>query len=412
MSLRNQVSINLAFAFVKSLLLALSVSVADKFLPAQVMGFILLFRRQGALIGTFVQFGLSQSIRNFYIKEADQEIRKKNWNIQIKLGLVFSLIFLVLSLLVSDALPSIFLGKTGLLVSASFGLYVTGMAIGYMAASSWSSDFKFAQYNIIDLLNGSLLMIFCILIYDFIGFQSFILLFGAITLVSSLLSLCYFSLKTGNYDSQYNQNWSLDKTIIRYGLTRWLISFLDLATVTVGPWMLRTEQDQAGYLIIAYTFMRLSQAIIMPISQVLALRANSYLHDVAREEKRILWLTVLSAIGGLVIVSAYYFYGEELFTLWLPNSHLNVIFFLDRLIIFTPVLCVFYCLRNHIEIRITAPLNLYAFLSGLLSFFVGIYIHGGSSVDAIIFGSQLMFSAMFLYSLLYVYLLLKKFSQC
>lgn len=393
-SARSQIFINLVFTFVKSLSLILAIRFADVLLSASTMGLALLFRRQGALWGNLLQLGLSQSLKKFYTSNPDSTERSLVWAILSKWVIVAGLSAVVVAVIYSEGISEALLGQRGNLLSIAFSLYISGVALGYMACSSWQVEFNFVQSNIIDWLNGSLVFIFCIFIGTYCSDTIFIFWLGALTFISSGASFLWFGYRYAYLSTLIKNSWKVETPVLCFSLTRGATAFGDMGTITLGPWLLKDSPVQAGYLIIAYTVLRMAQALIMPVAQVLSLRANSYRHDQVAEERRVFILALLSFIGGWVAVAAYYTMGEFFISLWLPNSDNQVISILDELMLFTPAVCLFYSLRNYIDLRYVTPWNLIVFVLSLIGFFCGYCSVTSGGLEAVVFGSKIMFTTL------------------
>lgn len=400
-SIRSQVFVNLGFVFVKSISLLLGIWAADRWLTAGAMGVLLLFRRQGALWGNLLQLGFSQSLQRFYLSNSDSASRAGLWSNLNCCVFVLSLIAILgIGIFATSVSESIF-GLSNAALGIAFGIYTAGLALGYMAGSSWMVEFRFIQANVVDWLNSSFLFFICVLVGSKLSDTNIACWLAALTFSVSCVSLFWFAF---NFvpKSVILKDWKVEKTVALYGLTRGFTAFADMATLVIGPWLLRNESDRAGYLIISYNVLRLAQTLIMPIAQVLALRANSYRHNQCKEEWRIFWLSVMSFVVGTIAVAVYFVVGEGLVKLWLPNSYMPVNAVLGRLIVFVPALCLFYSLRNYIELRFIMPWNLIVILISIVALVVGYAISYKTQFDAVIFGSQIMLTVLFIAGLVYL----------
>jgi len=265
-SVRAQISINLGFVFIKSFFLLLSIWLADYMLSAATMGFVLLLRRQSAFWGNLLQLGLSQSLQKFYPSNPDLNSRLRLWCVFVRWVGVTALAVFLISVLFGQQLSLLFFGRPNRELALAFSIYVAGVSLGFMAYSSWMVEFKFIHSNIIDWLNGSLIFVFCIFIGSKFSDTYFSFLLALLTLISSIFSLFWFIRQQDFHISHFGISWTFDKPIFYYSLTRGLTAFADIGTITIGPWILKDSPVQAGYLIIAYTVLRVAQTLIMPVS--------------------------------------------------------------------------------------------------------------------------------------------------
>lgn len=395
-SARSQIFVNLGFMLMKSFFLLLSIRLADQLLAAGTMGLLLLFRRQGALWANFLQFGFSQSLQKFYISNPDSVARSNMWAVLTKWMVIAGMAAVLVSWLLGAQLSEALFGEPDQTLALAFGIYTAGLALGFIACSSWIAEFRLVHSNIIDWLNGSLLFVLCILAGSHLSGVDFSLLLAVLTLVASGLSLFLFMRRHKSEHSFLKNKWKIERTVIQYSMTRGMSAFVDMGTLVVGPWLLREKPEQAGFLIISYTVLRLAQTLIMPLAQVVALRANSYRHDQRQEERRVVWLGLISFACGWLAVAAYYIVGNFFLALWLPNSYVQVVLILNELIIFTPALCLFYSLRNYIELRYLLPWNLIVLTLALAGMLLGYYFSSCGGLTAVVLGSKIMFTLLML----------------
>ena len=410
-SARHQVFVNLCFMVMKSVCLVVSIRLADVYLQASTMGLLLLFRRQGSLWGNLFQLGFSQSLQKFYMVEPEAEKRFKLWGILNRWVVVVGIMVVAISLLCSPWFSLFLFGQTNRLLGGAFGIYVFGLVLGFMANSSWVAEFRFGYSNIVDLFNGSLIFLLCIIFFGHLSAGLVGMSLAFLTLASSILFLRIFALRYVPKGAFLKSDFYLDKAIVGFGVTRGCSSFLDMGTLVVGPWLLRDQPEQVGYLIVSYTVLRLAQMAVMPVAQVVALRANSYRHDHNTEARKVLWLAVLSFCVSCLVVVAYFFWGEFFLGLWLPNSSQSVADLLDELIYFVPSFCLFYALRNYIDLHYYFPWNLTALMLGILSQIICFFVYGDGSIRSILLGVQVMlviFSCFSVVGISLIFLRLKK----
>lgn len=401
-SARSQVAINLGFTLLKSVFVLLSIRMADALLTAQMMGLVLLFRRQGALWGNLAQLGLSQSLLKFYTANDDAEARKALWGRLVRWVAVAGCVTVALSVLFADQLNAALFAAEDSGLAIAFGIYVAGLALGFMANSSWMAEFRFVHSNTIDWLNGSLLFVICLGFGSGLAATPFAFWLALLTLGASAAFLVWFSQHQNCGASLVERGWRLSGEVTQYGLTRALTAFADMATLVLGPWLLRDQPDQAGYLIVAYTALRLAQALVLPVAQVLALRANSHQYDSQREERRILWLCAVVFLMAWCAVGGYYVVGDWFMHWWLPDSSAEVMGLLDELIVFLPAVCLFYSLRNYVDLSFSAPWNLCALILSMVVFYLSTLVSHEVTLQSAVDSSKAMFSVFYLYGLVVV----------
>ena len=397
-SARSQVGVNLGFTVVKSLFILLSLRMADGLLTVQVMGLALLFRRQGSLWGNLAQLGASQCQQKFYTANPAAEDRQELWAKLLRWVVLSGVFCILVCTVFSETVAKTLFSSSNPLLAVAFGIYLAGLALGFLATSSWMSEFKFVRSNLIDWLTGSLIFVFCLAIAKWLSATGFFLLLALLTVVASALFLVWFSVQHGFRVKLMARDFKLPHNVVQYGITRSLTSFADMATVVIGPWMLRERPSQAGFLILAYTTLRLAQAVVPPMAQVFALRANSHRHNADGEQRRIAWLCGFVFGFSWVAVALYFLIGSYALELWLPNSHAEVEGVLGELILFMPAICLFYTLRNHIDLRFHFPWNLVTLSACLVGFVISLEDLRDSSLSAIVDASKVMFSFFYIYA--------------
>ena len=398
-TLRTQVVVNVGFTVIKGVSLILSIWVADLYLTASTMGLLLLFRRQGALWGNLLQLGFSQSLQKFYTASADSGKRQILWGTRNHWVLCASAAPLLFTLIFPGQLNNFLFGSIDVFPAWAFGLYVGGVSLGFMACSSWMAEFRFGYANVVDWLNSSLIFILSILLLGKFSSEYIPVFLASATLFASCVSLLIFKWRYIPDVSLFKNSCRLEKTVVGFGITRSFSSFLDMGLLVVGPWMLKDLPQQAGYLLITYNVLRLAQTMIMPVAQVLALRSNSCCHNHKEEAQGVLKLAGVSVVSAGFVVGAYYLFGKATLAIWLPNSASDVALILDRLIPFVPAFCLFYSLRNYIDLKYLFPWNLLILAVAILGLVVTVYIFPAQDISAIIIGSQVMLSVLLLSSI-------------
>ncbi|MEK7945086.1 hypothetical protein WKR98_10025 [Pigmentiphaga sp. YJ18] len=406
-SAKSQIIVNVGFALIKSAFLMWSIRLADQTLTPVVMGAILLFRRQGVFYGNLTQLGFSQSIIKF-CGVADRSA-KSNQLIANMVKLVFALatILSVGAFFWGEALGKFALGNSGPLMAFWLVVYATGIAFGYLAGSAWRSELHFSKYNVVDWLNGSLIFVLCLLVFPSDGsLEDLSMTLAVGTLVSSVGFLGWFLIHKGYMSSLLKPSLAIDRKVLLFGFSRGVAAFADAGTIVIGPWLLRNDPEKSGFLIISYTLVRIAQAVVLPVAQVFALRANSKIFNTQDEEKRLVQFTLFSIVASILFCIFYYVAGWKLLRYWIPDSWQQVNEILFYIIIFTPAVCGFYALRNHVDLKYSSPINLF-----FLALAVGIYIAvaigmvaiGFDSLKAATYASCAMFSLFYLYTIYFIW---------
>ena len=162
----------------------------------------------------------------------------------------------------------------------------------------------------------------------------------------------------------------LREGFVTYGIPRGVIAFLDMATLTVGPWLIRHDPVATGHLLLAIVVLRIWVAATLPVTQILSV-VTARLVGTDEQEKissgfRLLFGTLLYAsLFALAFIAPW---GEPLVGFWLNDavtaaavwSYISVIG-----LGLVPVV-LFYGMRGIIETRWTEPKNLYTITTALI----------------------------------------------
>lgn len=383
----------------KSGSILLSLRLADMLLSVHLMGLVLLFRRQGALWGNLVQLGMSQVLLKYYSSSAESDYRKHLWTRLFFWVAAASLLTSVLLAALAGQFSVWLFPSAPNSVTAAFGVYVAGIALGYVANSSWLAEFRFVESSLVDWLHGSLLLMVCLFLVGDGTATGLLWTLALLTLASAIGSIIHF-VRCYGHSLKPPMEWRLSIDEVRFGVTRGVAAYVDMSTLVVGPWLLRDRPADAAHLIAAYTVIRIAQTVVMPVAQVLALRANSGLYAGGRERHRLLTMCIFVFVGAWGGVVGFYFFGVSAVEWWLPNSAQGVNPVLSELMPYMPGICLFYALRTHVDLKFDMPINLITLLLGLVAFSAGILLQRSIELSAVVFASELMFSVFYVHAML------------
>ena len=406
--LKKDIVINLGFTLLKTFVLFYSIHLAESLLLPSALGLVLLFRRQSGVWASLLNFGQSQNILK-YNQSVETEARYFS---SLVISLYAIVIYLVFSIIFSSSGSLVLFDSEQPIIYQCFAVYVVGVICNFIACSSWLSEHKYILANLTELFSIGITFIVSLVIFpnDLI----MILVVNALgAMIISLLSLTfYLFLYKHKVKEKFQQTWfnlSIIKTNLKFGLPRGFASFLDGSVFLVGPWLLASNKKEAGYLIIALTLLKAIQVLLMPISQVLALRVVKNSSQGNSEEIKLLKLLIASLVLSIVGVILYELVKTPLLQLWLPNSAQPVVYYLDQFIDFLPALVLFYLLRNYVDLKFTIPFNLIFFIILLSFFFISYYIQiaQGTHLNQVVISSlQYAFGLFFVYSVAFLFQLI------
>lgn len=412
--MRIQLFTNLAFSILRASLLLISVSIAEKLLPVALLGGLLLFRRQGALASNLLQLGASQNVQRFCTNnEASPDLNAYGASFRIAgLGIILTCL---VGLIFGVALGPFLLGDELAGEINWFFIFIISLIISYVTVTTWQSRFNFFAANMAEILVGSFVFLITVVFWRGSELSSLIRLFSLLTLFSSFVVFVFLVLSV--FKGRVLKlialavHSKLNVKQFRFGLTRGASAFLDLSLFAVGPWMIRNDLKQSGYLILALIFIRFVQTLVTPLSQVMSLRLVAAGSEGTRDEKTLLFLLALVLSCGLLSVLVFLSAGHFIIELWLSESSAYVHRYIKSIIFYIPGIAGFYLLRNYVDLNFVRAVNLYflIFCQALfaVTFLVIQKLFDVGIINATILSMQVMFSSFYAYIVVIVVYLLK-----
>lgn len=404
-SAKAEIIINFSFSLAKSFLLFLVIAMAARYLAVEVFALILLLRRNTATLANLLQIGVSQTALRFIAFYSHDEGKRM-------IFMAFSLLILIaitlLTFLGALIWPIQFSEILGAGVESSNSLafwlsvLVCGMIIHYVGYCSLLAKRFYIWANFFELMNSAG---WFGLILSFSGItdnlEKLISILAVLTFLSAILQIITFLFLNG-ISPITEKKWYREpaKALATYGLPRGFSAFADMAFLTLLPWLLRSNPTEASYIILAFTILRVMQAAVMPITQVLATRFAQRLGKAEGkhiENKNIRPLVLIAMVSSLLIIGAYFMVGEWALNLWLADVNLvrGTMMYMLPVILSAPFFLFFYTLRSIIEVTWVMPKNLITLIGGL-ALQVAVYhisaAYGYSVRDAISFAIFVSFT--------------------
>jgi len=385
--IKRDVFINLAFGIVKTIALMWVMRLAGEVLMPAALGLFLLVRRLAGTSANLLHLGMPQTILRYVAIHKMEEGVKRYYvsqSILVWIGLTVVCMPALYGLQDRIALwlfPDTIEGGrlvfwTGVLMLATITSFIAYSAV---IARRWM-----LRANTIELMNASGFLIL-ILLWNTTDVSPLSLIrFQAISmLLFSLGVLLMFVISpTRNHSIRREEQRAIQRNFINYGLPRAPLTFLDGTVLLIGPWLLRGNLEETGYLIIALTLVRALLSFLMPITQVASVVTAGLLKDgsddAIGEGIRLLFGTILYST---VIASAVFFpWSHAALTLWFDDQVLvdGVLKYFSVLIWGMLPFTIFHGLKGVIETRWTQPLNLYTLTAGLVANLVVFYCATGS----------------------------------
>ena len=372
--LKRDVAINVVGAVTRTAALLLIVRLATVSFTPVALGAFLLSRRIASTAANLLHLGMPQTLqRHIPMTGSDAESRFVLVSLASVVGLLILVVVTLLAGLWQEfggtfVFPSYDNGPrlmfwTALLIAATvlhFVAYVTLLAHRWMIVA-----------NILELagVSGFLLVAF-LLARDsttpsaVLRFQTFGMLILSTSVIVSYLA-CHLPSCWPNHAV-----WARSaSTYIRFGLPRSVISFLDMALLLIGPWLLREDMDQAGAWIIALTVVRVIQLMMTPATQVAGVVTAHLLgkddEESIGEGVRLMFGTV--AYGAVLASAAILPWTDTLMPYWLGSEQIahTAADHLRILALAIVPLSIFYSLKGIVEMRWNRPRNLFTLVAAV-----------------------------------------------
>ncbi len=408
--LKSDILINVLSAFLKGVILLLTIRFAGLIMGSMMMGVYLLARRIAITGSNLLVMGMAPTLlRYLSIYEDDPGAQKIRYlfalfGASLITVIIFALYFSGASFFANLFFPALPRGEELL-----FWLVILLVAIlfHYVVYSSLFAFRRIVLANLVELINsGGILLI--VLLWSGKGADALMILHRqalATLIFTGVVVVAIFFYLHRRGKAHWEDFSFVREEFIEFGLPRGFIAFLDSGTLLVGPWLLRDHPRAAGYLIVALIVVRFLQMAITPITQVLSV-VTARLTGKGEEEKIRLSVRLMF---GILIYSTFFVtvlfvpWLEKLLVVWLKKPEIveGTKLFASYLIWSIAPVTIFYGMRGIIEMRWKSPKNLYnlllsqsaqilfffLFRSSLgveyatgLSFFVLFFLMGGLSL--------------------------------
>jgi hypothetical protein len=329
--------------------------------------------------------GISQALRRYV--SATVEDRHKLAYLEVALGMWFVLGLLVVGVgfaTRSVVGPVLFPGfDDQAALSFWTAVLVVGTIGGYLPTSWYMAERRVAIANTFALLNASGMLLFAFVVLGSGAVPVQLLAVQSLgMIVVSLVSMSAVVLGLRRRVKRRVAVREALRSLLNFGAPRGVSAFLDMLMLLVGPWLLRRELTEAGYLIIALALLRMAQTAIMPLSQVAGV-ATARLHGRGADEDiaqgtSLLFVAVLYATALFAAMGGPWL--RPFAELWLSGSSLahgvvnHGTILMWGLVPYT----VFHALKGVVEMRWIAPKNLVT-----LAVAVGVQVAGGTMATVI-----------------------------
>ena len=372
-AVKRDAALNLACSFVKVVGVLLVIRYAGQLLTPAAFGLFLLARRIAEMLANLLQAGASQTLRRYQSIHQLSSLRMLYLLAALTMVAVTTSVF-CLAVVFGGGRPLAELAFGRAFATRALGLWLGMLSIAmvfhFMANSLLLSHRRVVMANILDFLNASLWLLACMWllgprasVLHLIRFQA------SATLATSLAVLSWFVVSLW-LSRRERVDWSQAPAALResvaYGLPRGVIPSAELLFYSLGPWLLRNNAAEAGYLIVAFTVLRLCRTVIQPAALVFGIAVARLVGrgDEASLRRGIaLLLGVLLCMGAL-LTAVTLPWTRLLLGLWLGNpemaSRINV--YATLIVLAMTPAAVFQGLKEPIEMIWKRPRNLLTIL--------------------------------------------------
>ena len=369
------VATNILLATGRGLILLVTLSLLTGALSAVALGIFLFARRLASTVANLVQMGMSQTLVRYIPIYLDNASAKRRFTMfAFSAATAISILFLLGVGLTSEYLGKLIFPGSGESALVVFwgSVIVVGTVFHFIAYAAFIGETRLFVANALEFMNvsGFLLLI---LLWNNWALDLLIALkwLGICNLIMGVAATLSYLLTNRSNTPGPAVGWpQLREGFVLYGIPRGGIAFLDMATLTVGPWLIRHDPVATGHLLLAIAVLRVWITATLPVTQILSV-VTARLVGTNEQEKissgfRLLFGTLL--YGSMLALAFIAPWGEPLVGFWLNDAATAAAVWSYISVIglgLVPVV-LFYGMRGIIETRWTEPKNLYTITSALV----------------------------------------------
>ena len=366
----NKISLDVLFSSLFAVLAVLFnfwlIKEAEFYLSAALLGTFMLIRRLAPTFSNLSQLGCSQALIRFASLNKDDTEKVKNYFfIAIALWVVSTLVFVLLYTFFSEAIGALLLPDLAARKSylALTFVYISILHLSYLILPYFLNLRKILMYNIINMLNASLIMLAVFLfVANSDNLIEVLTISLAIMALVQLLILGYVILKLRLFKFPTKKMFQTESSsFFKYGLPRAAMTFLEMFMLTVGSLIVKKDNEIVGSFLIAITLARVVLIILQPIS-LLSSVIVGHNNDTDKPKKTLNLLFGGIIYSSVLVIIIMYNWIEVLIRFWLTKEDTIVdVVFVFKILVFGLVpYCIFQGLKGFIEIRYFKPVNLFS----------------------------------------------------
>jgi len=355
------------FALIKPVAFMLVIKMAGVILNPYNLGLFLFCRRLSSTGGALFQLGSTQTLMRYFSMD-QSDSNKKTLYILSSLFFFLTLTIGSFSLLYIFKSPIEKILFSGIEYSEGFPPWILGLLLAYvlncMLMAILISERKLITLNIIQMLVGSGFVLLYFFLYageisvlGIIKYETVAIFLLSVTLFISLLY--NEKIKFSFYNKK---DWfEVIRTYFNYGLSRGMVSALDMLLFLIGSWLVKDDMAQVGNLLISMASFKLIQVVMLPIGQLSGVVLTQSSGDKSSLRKGITLL-----VGGCIvlivpILSVVVPWMNELLSMWVgESSSVKVASFLMIIIWATLPYALYQGLYVTIDMLWKSPKNLYS----------------------------------------------------
>lgn len=380
----NKISLDVLFSTLFAVLAVLFnfwlIKEAEFYLSAVLLGTFMLIRRLAPTFSNLSQLGCSQALIRFTSLNKDDKEKIKSY-------FFISILLWVLSLVVLLLLFTFFRKTIGTLLLPNISnrenylaltfVYISILHLSYLILPYFLNLRKILIYNIINMLNASLVMLVVFLVVaDAKNLIEVLTISLTIMAGVQLLLLGYIILNLNLYKFPSKKTLQAESSsFFKYGLPRAAMTFLEMFMLTVGSLLVKKDHEIVGSFLIAITLARVVLIILQPISLLSSVIVGHH-NDTDKPKKTLNLLFGGIIYSSVLVIIIMFNWIDVLIRFWLTKEPtiIDVVYVFKILVFGLVPYCIFQGLKGFIEIRFFKPLNLFsiaiAAVAHVLLFFV------------------------------------------
>lgn len=353
--------------------LLLAMRVAGNALTVAAFGILFLVRRVGATGANLLQLGMSQTLTRYLaLHEGQPSTQRRFLVFAVVAGALVSIVALPTAWLLREPLSQWWFPGAengGRLAFWCTVIMVATMA-NFLAYSSYLARREVLAANIILLCNAQFLLIGLVLFGREWDVEWLLALDGCGMLAVSSAALAARFLRRRSPDPEPPAPWrevALEYT--RYGLPRAALTFMDASLPVVGPWLLRDDPREAGFLIVALSLTRIAQLATRPVTKIASvvtanLVGQQATDNIAKGVRLTCGLVIYAAAGATVLLVPW---ARQILQLWLGQPDIAAGAYEHFSILWLAIgpFMLFSVLRGIVETHWVFPFNLVSLIAAV-----------------------------------------------